>query len=46
MSAEEEIQTMFGYWVNKVLAFFRRDKKENWSNYYEQIKRRKNNLKH
>jgi hypothetical protein len=27
VSAEEEIQAVFGHWVNKVLAFFRRDKK-------------------
>jgi hypothetical protein len=42
ISAEAKIEAVFGHWVNKVLAFFRREKKENWSENYEQYRRSKN----
>jgi hypothetical protein len=29
-SADAKIEAVFGHRVNKVLALFRRDKKENW----------------
>jgi hypothetical protein len=41
VSAEEEIQAVFGHWVNKVLAFSGAIRKENWSENYEQYKRNK-----
>ncbi len=41
-SITAKIEAVFGHWVNKVLAFFQRDKKEdwkeNWSENYEQYR--------
>ncbi len=45
-SITAKIEAVSGYWVNKVGLNPGSTKKKTGENYYEQIKRRKNNRKH